>query len=392
MNVVCVRFYFWRAVTVSTLLATGSCGAQAGPHGPAGDASGNTGDDAGGAPDTASTMRPDAAHADASLPPTNVDASPADFDTRCGAPGVVMCNGFDTSSDIAGTYGSPRGTLPSSGDGMSPTIDTTQSASGTGSLLFTIPAQAGADQDGSFFTNFSPDLSVQFADNSDFYVQWRQRFDPHFLTDQYSGGEGWKQAIIGTGDRPGCTPSTSAGGDCSSSCSAPEVVPLNSYHRGFLEAYNSCTGSTSHGPYDPFEEPFGSEDFKLQNAMPSPYCLYSQGHTTPPSFFPPAGDCMAYFPNEWMTFQVHIHVGAFVTDEYQNSHVDIWIARQGLASVEVLDWGPYALSAGTDHETYGKIWLLPYDTGRDSSIAYTQTFTWYDELIVSRQRIADPAQ
>ena len=35
--------------------------------------------------------------------------------------------------------------------------------------------------------------------------------------------------------------------------------------------------------------------------------------------------------------------------------------------------------------------LLPYNTGKDSSASYPETFTWYDDLVVSRNRIADPA-
>jgi hypothetical protein len=323
---------------------------------------------------------------DVAAPPA-YDASPADFESRCKAPGVLVCNGFDSPSDIAGTYGSPKGTLQN-GSGLGPATDTSMSASGAGSLRFTIPSRSSADEDGSFFQNFSTDLSVSFGDDSDFYVQWRQWFDAPFLADHYTGGEGWKQIIIGTGDAKGCTPSYST--PCASSCTAPEIVTLNSYHTGFLRAYNSCTGSTSHGAYDPFEEPYGSYDFKLQNAMPAPYCLYSQGQTKPPAFFPPAGNCAPFVANEWMTFQIHVHVGSFVVDEYRNSHVDVWVARQGGPSVRVFEWGPYALSAGSDHETYGKLWLLPYDTGRDPSVSYAATFTSYDELIVSRQPIADP--
>ena len=40
---------------------------------------------------------------------------------------------------------------------------------------------------------------------------------------------------------------------------------------------------------------------------------------------------------------------------------------------------------------YGKVWLLPYNTGRDSSVTNPVAYTWYDELIVARARIPDPA-
>jgi hypothetical protein len=80
---------------------------------------------------------------------------------------------------------------------------------------------------------FSPDLSVQFGENSEFYVQWRQRFSPEFLNTIYAGG-GWKQADIVTGDQPG---------KLYFSCEATEIVIQNTYQRGFPQMYNSCTGS-----------------------------------------------------------------------------------------------------------------------------------------------------
>jgi hypothetical protein len=256
-------------------------------------------------------------------------------------------------------------------------------------LKLTVPSNSADNSSGSYFTNFSNDLSVQFGENSEFYIQWRQRFAPEFITTVYQGGGGWKQAIIGTGDKPGCSSANPTTGLCSTSCTALEIVTQNNYHRGFAQMYNSCTGSTSHGAYNPFQQPFNSYDFKLQNARPSPYCLYSQEQSD--SFFPPAGNCVGYFPNEWMTFQVHVKIGQRVGDEFRNSFVQLWIARDGKPSELVIDWGPYALSAGpasADYK-YGKVWLLNFNTGKNSSASYPITYTWYDELIISRNKIPD---
>jgi hypothetical protein len=153
--------------------------------------------------------------------------------------------------------------------------------------------------------------------------------------------------------------------------------------------YNSCEGSTSHGPYDNFNESFGGFDFKLQNARPLPYCLYLQSTT---SYFPPVGNCFGYFPNEWMTFQVQVTTGPRVGNEFTNSYVKLWIARQGQPSQLVIDWGPYNLTAGSPetNQRYGKVWLLPYNTGKDSSHSHPTAYTWYDELIVSTSRVPDP--
>jgi YD repeat-containing protein len=297
----------------------------------------------------------------------------------------VKCVNFDSTLDIAGTWGNNSGIL--AGDSTTPQIDFTNSSSGAGSLKFTIPANADANSSGSYFTNFSQDLSVQFGANSEFYIQWRQRFSPEFLNTVYAGGEGWKQNIIGTGDQAGCSPSNTKA--CSAPCSDLEVVTDNTYTRGFAQMYDSCIASTSHVAFDPFQERYGSNNFKLQNARPAPYCLYSQGLTRPPSYFPPAGNCFGYFANEWMTFQVHIKTGPRVNDEFTDSFVQLWIARQGQPGELVINWGPYNLTAGAPatNQKFGKLWLLPYNTNKSPSATYPVAYTWYDDLIISTQPI-----
>jgi hypothetical protein len=304
----------------------------------------------------------------------------ADFQTRCQAAGVVRCVEFDSASTLTGSYGDNSGILTGA---ATPEIDSSMRASGTGSLKFTIPSNSGANSSGSYFTNFSADLQTQFGENREFFVQWRQRFSPEFLSTLYQGGGGWKQVIIGTGDVPG-TPY--------SSCTALETVVQNTVHRGFPQMYNSCSGSASHPPYHGFEQPFNGSDFKLQNARSSPYCLYSQGNTNPKTYFSPAGNCFPYYPNEWLTFQVSIKTGPRVGDEFTNSYVKLWVARAGEPSQLVIDWGPYGLSAGStsENQKFGKIWLLPYNTGKDPAHTHAPAYTWYDELIISTTKISDP--
>ena len=221
---------------------------------------------------------------------------------------------------------------------------------------------------------------MQFGENAEFYIQWRQRFSPEYISTHFTGGQGWKQIIVGTGDQRSTT---------HRSCSALEIVVQNVYQRRFPTIYNSCTGSASHGPYDGFQEKYGSYDFKLQNGRAAPFCLYSQNST---SYFPPVGNCFGYTPNEWITFQVRIKTGPRVGDEFTNSFVTLWAAREGQPSELVIDWGPYNLSAGNaaDKQKFGKVWLLPYHTGKSSAQVHPTAYTWYDELIISRDQIANP--
>jgi hypothetical protein len=311
------------------------------------------------------------------------------FAMRCAQPGVVKCVGFDDVSDFStgsgslnGAYGFNAGILPPSGtsDYTRAVRDTAIKASGTSSLRFTIPAQSGADSSGTWFTNFSSDLATQFDGGGEFYVQWRQRFSPEFIANKYAGGGGFKQIIIGTGDQPG--------NKIFSSCSSLELPLFNYGQSGFPVMYNSCAGSASHGPYDGFYEPFGASDFKLQNGRASPGCLYSQKGT---SYFPPVGNCFAYVANEWLTFQVGVKLGPRSGGEFKGSYITLWAARDGQPSELLIQWGPYNLTAGStaDNERYGKVWFLPYNTGKDPSASYPIAYTWYDELIVSKSRIAD---
>jgi hypothetical protein len=72
--------------------------------------------------------------------------------------------------------------------------------------------------------------------------------------------------------------------------------------------------------------------------------------------------------------------------------VTLWIAREGQPSQPAINLGAYNLTAASSAEDlkFGKIWLLPYDTGKDPSQDHPTGFTWYDELIISRTQIADP--
>ena len=318
----------------------------------------------------------------------SASADSTDFVRRCSGPGVIKCVGFDNPEDFnygrgrtASTVGEPHGLLPAEWPRREwrAVQDQGVKSSGAGSLRFTIPSRSGANTSGSYFTNFSNDLSVQFDEGQDFYLQWRQRFSRALIETRYAGGGGFKQLIVGSGDQSGKS---------YSSCSPLEIVVQNYEQRGFPVLYNSCTGSASHGPYDGFYEPFGN-DFKFQNARPEPGCRYYQ---KPDKLLPPAGNCFGYAGDEWMTFQLHVSSGRRVGDEFVGSRVRFWVARARRPSELVVDWGPYNLTAGdpATRQRFGKVWLLPYNTGKSADQEHPEAYTWYDELIVSRQRIADP--
>lgn len=325
--------------------------------------------------------------------PTPTPRPASDFDTRKAAPGVIRWFDFDTTAQLGGGYSANFGTLP--GSRTSAVIDTTVSASGAGSMRFDVPSLSNDNAAGTWWANFSPDLLTQFGENSEFYVQWRQRFNQAFIdtffTDIDGGGkaaEGIKQAIVTVGDQPG---------RLFNSCEAIGNVVQTYYQHRFPIVYNSCTGSASHPPYSGFYERVTSptSDYLLQNGT-APFCTYSAAQANPTSVSP---GCFGWVANEWLTFQLGTTVGPrnLATNEFDNSRVRLWAAREGQPAQLLVDWKPgvggyFPLTAGSlaDNQRYGKIWLLPYMTRKDATQVHPLAQTWYDELIISRQRIADP--
>lgn len=314
----------------------------------------------------------------------------ADFATRCKAAGVLRCFGFDSSADLGPNpggenYGSNYGTYIGSGTtGIG--LDTSVKSDGASSLHISLAPGETGNRHGEWFTNFSTDLSVLFGSNSEFYVQWRQRFDSNFI---HPGTANWKQTNISVGDLPGCT--TSSATNCRGSCQDIEQVQQNNQNRGLMGGYNGCPGSVNQ--VGAFEESYAGTDFKLQNLMPSPFCLYSQGWY---EGNPKTGGitCKIYQPNQWMTFMVRVARGSCASQGagtvWQNSYTEYWIGYEGEALQKVLSWGPYNAPAGTsgcDGERYGKLWLTAYTTADQFNNGGN---TWFDEVIISRNIIADP--
>ena len=366
----------------------------------------------------------------------------ADFQSRCGGAGVLRCVGFDSTADISGNAapGMPKimaGTT-------TPQIDTTQSASGGGSLLFTVNASSpGANTSGSYDIDFSDDFSAQIDSlvngdpasktnacggqpcGNEIWIQWRQRFDQSMLQ-HFAGSNGFKQIIVGEGD----TAQFQA-----YSCSDLETVVENSNQFEIPRMYHSCGVKLS--SYDPLDvntgrvDSTGSGIFSPQNAAGGYLnCTYVAEVNIPT--IPP---CVPYVANQWMTFQLHIKVGTWYPGGNaanggppgtfkHDSTIQLWVAQDGQPSQIVMDFRPGATSAACDaqqsdipscqtgydlvnptayggtassgsgnpHVKFGKLWLLNYQTNKCNSgcAGEAAAHTWYDELIISRQQIPDP--
>lgn len=272
---------------------------------------------------------------------------PMSFAQRCAQPGVVKCVGFDYQEETERYIYPPSGLTTERAE-----VVNDVKASGAGSLRFEIPTNTGADTSGSFWQNFADDFGVQFGEGEEFFVQWRQRFSPELLNTFYDGGGGWKQAIIGEGDRRGKT---------AYSCTQLEIVVQNTSQRGAPQLYHSCGGKD--GQYAPLDQQVRWVRYKA---------------------------------NQWMTFQVSIKIGTWYRNDRRynrDSTIQLWVAEPGQPSRLAVNQTRYDIANDEDPEAkYGKIWFLPYHTGKSETQRHPTAYTWYDELIISRSRIGDPDQ
>ncbi|MEM7082042.1 MAG: hypothetical protein AAF465_04870 [Pseudomonadota bacterium] len=280
----------------------------------------------------------------------------ASFAARCSHPAVVRCVAFERhelgqagviqwgrSDARVGVF--VNGYPPSANLQDRVTLDEAVAASGDTSLRFAMPSGTGAGYGGQFYANFSDDLSVQFDEGDEFFVQWRQRFSSAFLSNRYRPFDTWKQVVIGEGDRPGVN---------ARSCTQLELVVHHKH--GAPAMYHSCRGKDGQ-----------SAEIVGRRAVP-------------------------YVADEWMTFQVHVKIGTWYQNDKryaQDSVVELWAAREGQPSRRVLKT-TVDLANTQPQARYGKVWLLPYLTGKDRTQQHADAYTWYDELIVSTERIADP--
>jgi hypothetical protein len=290
----------------------------------------------------------------------SVSTATQDFQNRCTATGVIVCIGFDASADVAqNTYLFPAG------DGVyRGTLDTSTYASGGSSLKFTVPSLGGANSAGFWSYPFGQN----FAQNSTFYVQFRQRFSPEFISNTWKTSSGadtyWKQVDFHWGDFATKNLST---------CGQIELTTINFQNTGHPTMYTGC-GATG------FYQTIGSSIFIEQGdtATTGYNCLYG-----------PFTNCFTYPSNTWVTFYYQINIGTWGVP---NSSVKAWVALPGQPYVEWINFSGLSLNIDSPIiNAYNYMSLFPYMTGRDSTVSAGPTaYTWYDEVIVSTQPVAAP--
>ena len=291
-----------------------------------------------------------------------------DFAFRCTGPGVVKCVGFDdTTTDIV----QGRNLYPDGNGVYRGSLDTVTKASGSGALRFDLPPPPHAGQNiaGGWMPQSNDGLGRLFGQNSTFYVQFRQRFSPEMLSNNWNGY--WKTVIFHHNQK---------------SCGSIELATQRHYGNPMVTMYTDCGGRNFFTALD------GS---RLTN---SPPLLLHQGDYRCEYGSINSNDCFFISTNEWLTFYYKVTVGTW---DQPNSMVEAWVAREGSSQyrqfirVPNLSLSCNASSCTTSpgrDEGYNNITFTPYMTGlpSNSGRAGVTSSVWYDELIVSTQPIPAP--
>ena len=293
------------------------------------------------------------------------------FEERCASAEVLACFGFDSEAETT-PYLSDSGFSP-------PAFDGATYAEGAGAIHMLVEAGSPADTSGSAVLDFPEGVGV----GETLYVQWRQRFSASFIETAYAAN-GWKQLLIHE--------NTSTAG-----CSDSEIVVTNQGEdRDFPIVYHACNIFHS-----PVENPVDGDIYEhdLQPGGPT-RCRYSwmeQGL----DFVEPSDDvdetaCIGYAADQWMTFQVVVHLNAWCYQTAydscpEDSRIELWVTPEGGQRSVVIDW-PIAFTTTTDPATtrYDSLQLTPYNTNKDPAQSHPPAELWYDSVIVSRAPIADP--
>jgi hypothetical protein len=298
----------------------------------------------------------------ASSAATAVDS---DFAARCGAAGVVLCTGLNSATDLQ------AGEIGPAGDGTQQGfIDTTQGASGAGSLKFTLRAGVSDRNVGGYW---EASLPQNFKSGDTIYVQYRWRASPEYFTNNANYWQSSVKQINIHGP--------------SSTCQGAEFTTV--MQDGYPSMYTDC-GIGWHTDVN---------TNALLSSCPDD-CLLEQGSSTVAA---PSGSgynchyqnqvagsgngsgCFVPPSNTWITHYEVIKLGTVGSN---TSSVNAYEAHNGSAYKQWQRVNGVTFVSGGD-SYFSKLRFETYMTEIARSAPST-AYIWYDELIVSTQPIAVP--
>lgn len=271
------------------------------------------------------------------------------FATRCKAPGVLVCEGFDSPGKFIAARWPSSGLYPAGDGAIHGSIDKEVRTSGMGSLRFEIPPHSGANASGYWKQAFGR----SFGENGTFFVQFRQRFSEEMLKTDW-GDTTWKQAIFH---------------NAAATCGEVELTTVQYYHNGFPIMYTDCGARALYTSG-------GNPPMKLEQGDYN--CWYGKYNKK---------DCFLYPANQWVTFYFRVSIGRW---EKPDSTIDAWVALDGEHYKQWIQMPGFLLKNSHPGQDYDTVTLLPYMTNKDAGAEHPVAYTWYDELIVSTRPIAPP--
>ena len=300
-----------------------------------------------------------------------------DFAARIAAPGVFKYFDFDTTAKLGIDASAGLGYTPTTSFGYglgtdnsvsnpTPTVNTSKRA-----LEFSIlgPGPCPAPAGGTWQTRFSDDDSLLFGENSEFYIQFGMQHDGYYTHPNINGpkisffGCNGGQAVGSSGDILTVIFNTAGGSG-----------------KPFFYTYRPDTGTWGLGDY---ETQFGTGSIQLN-------CPY-----------PWSGpNCYSIAPNAKYYFQFGVQVfnkRADLGNNAWNARVRCWMTFPDGTTKLIVDYDPattlnyYPLPADptTPGQKFGKFEFLTYlSHGADGT--HPSFKVWFDQLILSTQRIPDP--
>lgn len=302
--------------------------------------------------------------------------NPSDFASRCAQPGVIVCQGWDQTSDFLPATWPGTGLYPNNANSYAnATQDTTTFKSGSGSLRYKHPAGVAYANTTGYWRQL---FGQRFGQNSHFYVQYAMRWSPEMVSNTTFWNSRWKHIIMHQSD--------------GASCSSVELTVVNSFSGSYPnvlpQMYTDCGARSMYTQLDNHTWTDSTPLLLQQTGQPgiSGYsCQYgalSNGSGNGTGCFN-----LAQYSNKWVTFYYDIQIGSW---GQPNSVIKAYVAIDGgpyQQWVNVTNMTLYYSSGPSDG--YDVMQLTPYQTGLSTS-APSDAYLWFDDLIISTQPIPPP--
>lgn len=294
------------------------------------------------------------------------------FAERCSGPGVLVCEGFDKPESFVPARWPNSGLYP----GSCPTCDYRDSsikASGTSSYRMEIPSKGGQRPAG----NWAQHFGKAFGPGSTFYVQYAFRADSNWLMN-------W-DVVVGSWPKLSIFHNWSGG-----TCAMEEITVSDLRGSGAPTMYGECGGTVFATYLDGrTPDPKSNTPYLIQQGFtdPPPTAGYACHNYDPKPGPPYTGQCFYFQADTWFTLYWKIHVGDW---GQPNSSVEGYIGTTGGQLRKFINAINWTLNSNNPRDSgFDSVTLTQFMTNATAA-EHPTAYVWYDDLIVSKERIPPP--